>query len=796
MLKGGAKQMRKSTKIFSSCAAVVVLTACGDQNIRRFDAHFPTSQTEAGSVTVSVVSVEHWYDVVGALSPNFQLTGDQALGKSLPVTAALQEKLLSSLIGGVSVALPTAVQTSTSELVKAADQADAAETSSVKRTETSGQPPTLGGVSETRKAADLPGFDSFKDLLTEGIETNPLLQYQTAVALFQEVKLLNRYVEKAAGRHGFIPYLVRLQIGVTPYAYRQPYDVYARIGFFNGASPKTACRGNKPYENCEDLAGHMPEIVPLVVTDDIELNRQSRAAQAVRQLQAALSGTVQGIGLAGQLQTLNDQLQANAGSGLNSVSTVTRLANNTIQARFGAVNDPTIQGCTLRLDFGCRGIDRSMVNRNYSVSLLLLVPRPLAELDEHGTVRIMARTDMRRITDGSTFPQQTDMVVERFRNTLRAYDGLIGKKSDDDQWSFAAVTNLLAGVLDGDQTLFCQKIDPKAGLCKPGENGNPNPAMQALWTDLAQIAAAFDVHTASIDLPIYAPPALPKQQLVVVQDDHASGKATVQLEAGKGLVPTRLSGRLDIVTKLPLAGTRVAANTYPLLAEKVTVAEGGRDVTLTFPSPGKLGFLAGNIERISVSLTYEGDPRYKEKRKSVIQASSAQPSTLSDPISFESERSAYECENPPCSYEYLGIYRPVSVGDGAATFSVDALVNRIPLKQGETEGEAKLTVQFKKLPLGPDKITLKIGNAELLDADGEGVASDRSKNEVTITGAAGVTRRAVLRLGALADSEIVTIVSAGSRGNVEVPGPKDALRLTAKAAAGQATRSASAASGN
>jgi hypothetical protein len=152
--------------------------------------------------------------------------------------------------------------------------------------------------------------------------------------------------------------------------------------------------------------------------------------------------------------------------------------------------------------------------------------------------------------------------------------------------------------------------------------------------------------------------------------------------------------------------------------------------------------------------------------------------------------------NSPYRCEYFGIYRPVSVGDGAATFSVDALVNRIPLKQGETEGEAKLTVQFKKLPFGPDKVTLKIGNAELLNADGEGVASDRNKNEVTITGAAGVTRRAVLRLGALADSEIVTIVSAGSRGNVEVAGPKDALRLTAKAAAGQAARSASAASGN
>ena len=62
-------------------------------------------------------------------------------------------------------------------------------------------------------------------------QKEPSLQYNTALALHQEVQLLNSYIRNAAKRSGYIPYIVRLQITVLPFARNQPYDVYADIGF-------------------------------------------------------------------------------------------------------------------------------------------------------------------------------------------------------------------------------------------------------------------------------------------------------------------------------------------------------------------------------------------------------------------------------------------------------------------------------------------------------------------------------------------------------------------------------------
>ena len=76
--------------------------------------------------------------------------------------------------------------------------------------------------------------------------------------------------------------------------------------------------------------------MPLVVTDNLELARQTRVADLVRQLGVASGGTVGGAALQGQLQALNEQLQSVIGHTMNSLSSVTRLNDNTIQARFGA----------------------------------------------------------------------------------------------------------------------------------------------------------------------------------------------------------------------------------------------------------------------------------------------------------------------------------------------------------------------------------------------------------------------------------------------------------------------------
>lgn len=304
--------------------AALVVAGCAKEPVRRYDAHYPSSQAEAGTVTVAVVSVERWQDVVNDLKPNFTLTGDTALQKVLPVTAALQTKILDSLGVNVSAALPTMELTRARTVTRT--EADDTETREVAEEKTdartSGTPPELSDLpTPPRTAKDLPGIDNVAELFKDTIGNPPTLEYQTALALFQEVRLLNRYVDAAVGRHGFTPYLVRLQVGITPYAHRQPYDVYTRIGFFNGLALEEVCNDPDIQERCIELASRTPEVVPLVVTDDIELTRQARATEVVRQLQAALSGTLQGVGLAAQLQSLTINFRLRP----ETISTVCRL---------------------------------------------------------------------------------------------------------------------------------------------------------------------------------------------------------------------------------------------------------------------------------------------------------------------------------------------------------------------------------------------------------------------------------------------------------------------------------------
>ena len=126
---------------------------------------------------------------------------------------------------GLSVGLPSQTFTNTDKLTQAAGQAPAEEQTKT-RTEQSGTAPEQKIDAITgRQASALP--------ITEAaLKPDPVLQYQTAAALFQEVALLNHYVDSAALRHNFLPYLVRLQIAVTPTVAREPYDVLSRISFF------------------------------------------------------------------------------------------------------------------------------------------------------------------------------------------------------------------------------------------------------------------------------------------------------------------------------------------------------------------------------------------------------------------------------------------------------------------------------------------------------------------------------------------------------------------------------------
>src|SRR5262249_3461988 len=141
---------------------------------------------------------------------------------------------------------------------------------------------------------------------------DPVLQYQAAAALFQEVQLLNRYVRDAAQRRDSTPYVVRLQVSVSPWRREQGYDAITNVSFFPGRDPingiagqfvqcggRTAPQGvipGSPNEYASYCAPKSVNGVPLLVTGDLETAMRQKSEEKLRQYGVALEVLMHGLG--------------------------------------------------------------------------------------------------------------------------------------------------------------------------------------------------------------------------------------------------------------------------------------------------------------------------------------------------------------------------------------------------------------------------------------------------------------------------------------------------------------------
>src|SRR5574337_2160671 len=98
-----------------------------------------------------------------------------------------------------------------------------------------------------------------------------MLRYWVATALYQEVKLLDRYVKDAAIAGDYYPYLMRIQVTLMPRRRDLPYDAYTDVAMFAGDF------GDVQQDD-------VPHLIPLLVTDDLEAMVQSRSVDQIRQL--------------------------------------------------------------------------------------------------------------------------------------------------------------------------------------------------------------------------------------------------------------------------------------------------------------------------------------------------------------------------------------------------------------------------------------------------------------------------------------------------------------------------------
>lgn len=325
--------------------ALLTLTGCGFTP--RIQEREPVSQSDVGEVGVAIVAAAPFELFVADLRPGFEINAEAAL----------------KMVGASTRAIEDSNSVATQALLRLAPEVISGERKSSSVTDAAGVTTTTASSSRSAQAGDLskvaaptlPAGDLPAALaeLAAPADINPILKFQLANSLIQEVRLLNDYVSRAPQRRDHARFIVRLQLHVQQHGRNTPYDAVTDIAF----SAK-GCDA-KPVQ-----------VVPLLVNDNIDVSAAAVGRRQVRALGLALQGLRGNIGLGLDVGSRSEQLLRALGSEFNPVLTVGQTPGsnkgNSIRVRVGALE---------------KGIDKhELVSRSYMVTALLLVPEGCSEL--------------------------------------------------------------------------------------------------------------------------------------------------------------------------------------------------------------------------------------------------------------------------------------------------------------------------------------------------------------------------------------------------------------------------------
>ena len=559
----GVKSMNKLPVLFT----VALLFLLGCQGTPLFEQRRVERQDQAGSVHIAPLFVAPWEDFINDLQPNFDIDEEKALKRVIPSTLGILEKFQDASEFQLKLAPP---RTSVTETV-AKEKPTGAEPTRRETVTEKKEPGDVSGlkferdVAKDRKAAELPG----KAPSIAELGLDPVLQHKAALALFQEVKLLNRYVRSAALRYDYRPYVVRLQVSLLPYSRTLPYDAFVTFSFFTecvaaGRVPpkelkETDAEEKALEELCKDnKAMRLPDVIPLLVTDNLEATLHSRAVDVTRQLGLALGILAKGFGAGVEAQHFSERIQAAFGRDLNSILTVGRVSDNTLRVRLGAQQQVAAQ--------------YAVVPRTHTITLLLLVPaRYVDEARKRKLapqIWVLSHSELYDAHTGAVLRERSLADVSPAINTiLRRYiEGTIPSRTACEGPDI--VGKLLSPVQRNEYPDFVRESKALETKC-----GIKIRYLHALWLDLAMLNVGSQRSGASFDLPVRLDPDLPhgKSQPLLLSDDGK--KATITVRGGRGLVAERMTAEL-----------KINKGTISLLAETISIKNGGKEVVLTFPS--------------------------------------------------------------------------------------------------------------------------------------------------------------------------------------------------------------------
>jgi hypothetical protein len=569
---------------------LVVVAACSTSNL--FHSRRVSRQDEAGSVHFALISVAPWREYVDALQPRFELSEEDALAQVVPATRFLQESVVDAVQATAGIATPQRVRTK-SEVKSSGDTGVSAISGSGEPTfDYSGVETTPGGTqskvtTETKTESPAfvpsPGVPSVRPLERGTPSTrppsshgepalDPMTRYWAATALFQEVQLLNRYVRDAAVRQGFQAYVVRLQVSLMPSARGEPYDAYCTLGFFAGddaGAPSSPLRD----PNARTDAKPTPQIVPLMVTDNLEAGMQSRALDTVRQLAGAVYAMSYSVGGSADVQSLQETLQSVFGQDLNSLLTVGRVTDNTIRVRLGAQQQASA--------------DFAMVPRSHNVTLLLLVP-------EGGgpSIDVLMRSSMVDAETGEPLPGRTEEEVAALLKRVAHDHGLDG-----------APPSLLPALLERAQHNDRKGFDALLATAFADEK-RVHAAAPPLWVDLVSTMAGSQYAATQFDLPRgssgrgTSEATIPSDQTALLEDDGTNAIATLRSGGIGGM------SAIEATLVVPTEGRDL-----PIAYESCEIDEVNSTVRLRFPSLSKWHLAQDDgVAPLRLRLTCDGKP--------------------------------------------------------------------------------------------------------------------------------------------------------------------------------------------
>lgn len=527
-------------------AVALGLSSCNDVQDWRFH---QLTFNDAGSAAVAVLSVRHWEDARQGLQPSFKMDADTALKAVLPVTGQIDQRTLVDTIAKASI-------------------------QPVGNSRTVG--PSSGTTTPILNKSLADALPALAAPASGALSSDPVMKYLAATALYQEVDILNNYVKNAVTwEEGNQAYLVNLRVSLMPQRRDLPLDALTELSFlpFDVDSPndgKANCPNDSKVNCPNDSKVNSPndgkvncrvEVVPLLVTDNLESLQRSRSGVTAEEFGLNLQLLLKALDVTGDFQQLSQALAAQYGHDLNSLFTVARIAHDTVSVRFGASATPGPSEFT-------------MLPMTHDVSVMVVLRNCIPESTGNVVAKapvnltVMAHTNFVLAQDGFRLQEQDeyDRVSQKLSDIRKKY-----RLNVDDQFLLSKAENARKGLWPAFNTLWWNDLD-RTGLITCDKKACTPLQKAALWTELQAIWQGSPYSWVSLMLHPTRDTELPKATQTGALVDGKDG-IVVTLNGGKNLLGARLGARLN------LGDTKTA-----VAAKSLSNPDGLDSVTITFPS--------------------------------------------------------------------------------------------------------------------------------------------------------------------------------------------------------------------